>query len=167
MDFLLDRNATGRTLSCLTVFDEATHEAIAVPVAHAMGCKHLTRVLDEIRLLRGKPHVTRTDNGPEFTGKAMMIWAHRQRIEMQLIELGMPNKNSYVESFNGRLRDECLDERWFTSLDHARRVIETWRREYKEERPKRSLGGLMPTQHAQRLAQRVVAMPENSKPLCY
>jgi putative transposase len=91
MNFLLDRNATGRTMSCLTVFDEATHEAIAVPVEHASGCDHLTRVLDEIRSLRGKPQVIRTDNGSELTGKAMMVWAHRQRIELRLIELGKPN----------------------------------------------------------------------------
>jgi transposase InsO family protein len=80
--------------------------------------------------LRGKPQVIRTDNGPEFTGKAMMVWAYRHGIELRLIEPGKPNQNAFVESFNGRLRDECLNEHWFTSLDHAKRVIETWRREY-------------------------------------
>ena len=167
MDFVFDRVATGRSLKCLTVVDDATHEAIAVPVEHAIGGEHLTRVLDGICSLRGKPQVIRTDNGPEFTGKAMMVWAHRQGIELRLIEPGKPNQNAYVESFNGRLRDECLNEHWFTSLDHAKRVIETWRREYNEERPKRSLGGLTPAQHAKQLAQRAVTMPENSKPLCY
>jgi transposase InsO family protein len=78
-----------------------------------------------------------------------------------------PDQSAYVESFNGRLRDECLNEHWFTSLDHAKRVIETWRREYNEERPKRSLGGLTPTQYAKRLAIKAVTMPEGSKAPCY
>ena len=86
----------------------------------------------------------RTDNGPEFTGKAMLNWAHRNGVALRLIEPGKPNQNAYVESFNGRLRDECLNEHWFTSLAHARAVIEAWRREYNEERPKKSLGGLTP-----------------------
>ena len=129
--------------------------------------EHLTRVLDAVCSLRGKPQVIRTDNGPEFTGKAMMMWAHRQGVELRLIEPGKPNQNAYVESFNGRLRDECLNEHWFTSLDHAKRVIETWRREYNEERPKRSLGGLTPAQYAKQLAIKAVTMPEDSKAPCY
>jgi putative transposase len=124
-------------------------------------------VPDPVGQFGGVPQVIRTDNGPEFTGKAMMVWAHRQGIELRLIEPGKPNQNAYVKSFNGRLRDECLNERWFTSLDYAKRVIETWRREYNEGRPKRSLGGLTPAQHAKQLAQRAVRVPENSKPLCY
>ena len=167
MDFVFDRVATGRTLKCLTVVDDATHEVIAVPVEHSMGGEHLTRVLDAVCSLRGKPQVIRTDNGPEFTGKAMMMWAHRQGVELRLIEPGKPNQNAYVENFNGRLRDECLNEHWFTSLDHAKRVIETWRRECNEERPKRSLGGLTPAQYAKQLAIKAVTMPEDSKAPCY
>jgi transposase InsO family protein len=102
---------------------------------------HLTRILDGICSQRGKPRVIRTDNGPEFVGKEMLTWAHRHGIDLRLIEPGKPNQNAYVESFNGRLRDECLNEHWFTSLAHARAVIETWRREYNDEGPKRSLGG--------------------------
>lgn len=94
-----------------------------------MGGEHLTRVLDAICSLRGKPQVIRIGDGP-VTGKEMMMWVHRQRIELRLIEPGKPNQNAYVESFNGRLRDECLNEHWLTSLDHAMRVIETWTREY-------------------------------------
>ena len=167
MDFVFDRVASGRSLKCLTVVDGATHEVIAVPVEHSMGGERLTRVLDAACSLRGNPQVIRTDNGPEVTGKAMMMWAHRQGIELRLIEPGKPNQNAYVESFNGRLRDECLNEHWFTSLDHAKRVIETWRREYNEERPKRSLGGLTPAQYAKQLAIKAVTMPEDSKAPCY
>jgi putative transposase len=83
-----------------------------------------------------------------------------QRRDSRLIEPGKPNQNAYVESFNGRLRDECLNEHWFTSLGHARAVIEAWRREYNEERPKRSLGGLTPAEYALRLTdQKVITMP--------
>lgn len=101
----------------------------------------------------------RSDNGPEFCGKAMLTWAHRNGIALRLIEPGKPNQNAYVESFNGRLRDECLNEHWFTSLAHARAVIETWRREYNEQRPKRSLGGLTPAAYAKQLARMAVTMP--------
>lgn len=140
MDFVFDRIASGRTIKCLTVVDDATHEAVAVIPEHTIGGDHLTRLLDGICSQRGKPRTIRTDNGPEFVGKAMLTWAHRHGIDLRLIEPGKPNQNAYVESFNGRLRDECLNEHWFTSLAHARTVIETWRREYNDERPKRSLG---------------------------
>lgn len=112
----------------------------------------LTRVLDRLALSRGLPNVIRTDNGKEFCGKAMVVWAHERGVQLRLIEPGKPNQNAYVESFNGRLRDECLNEHWFTHLLHARAVIETWRREYNEERPKAALGGMTPAAYAQHLA---------------
>jgi len=86
---------------------------------------------------------------------------------LRLIAPGKPNQNAYIESFDGRLRDECLNEHWFTSLAHARTIIEAWRREYNDERPKKSLGGQTPSQYAKQLASKVVTMPENSKALCY
>jgi putative transposase len=159
VDFVFDRVASGRTLKCLVIVDDATHEAIAVIVEHCIGGQHLTRVLDGICSQRGRPKVIRSDNGPEFCGKAMLTWAHRNAVTLRLIEPGKPNQNAYVESFNGRLRDECLNEHWFTSLIHARSVIETWRREYNEERPKRVLDGLTPAEYALRLRdQKVVTM---------
>ena len=97
---------------------------------------------------RGLPQVLRTDNGPEFCGRAMLTWAHERGLTLRLIEPGKPNQNAYIESFNGRFRDECLNEHWFTSLAHAQAVIETWRREYNEERPKKGLGGLTPAAYA-------------------
>jgi putative transposase len=159
-DFVFDRIASGRMLKCLVIVDDATHEAIALIVEHCMGGNHLTRILDGICSQRGRPAVIRSDNGAEFCSKAMLTWAHRNGVALRLIEPGKPNQNAYVESFNGRLRDECLNEHWFTSLAHARSVIEAWRREYNEERPKRVLGGLTPAEHARRLAdQKVVTMP--------
>jgi transposase InsO family protein len=160
MDFVFDRVAGGRTIKCLVIEDDATHECLATVAEHSIGGTHLTRILDQVCSERGRPTVIRTDNGPEFTGSALLTWAHRNNVTLRLIEPGKPNQNAYVESLNGRLRDECLNEHWFTSLAHARVVIENWRREYNEERPKKKLGGLTPAQYAKQLAKRVVTMPD-------
>ena len=152
MDFVLDRTAEGRVVKCLTIVDDATHEAVAIEVERAISGIGVTRVLDRLALSRGLPQVIRTDNGKEFCGKAMVTWAYERGVQLRLIQPGKPNQNAYVESFNGRLRDECLNEHWFTHLLHARTAIETWRREYNEERPKKALGGLTPTAYAKQLA---------------
>jgi len=167
MDFMFDREASGRSIKCLVIVDDATHESVAIVADHAIGGDHLTRILDGICAQRGTPAVIRTDNGPEFTGKAILNWAHRRGIALRLIEPGKPNQNAYVESFNGRFRDECLNEHWFMSLAHARALIEAWRKEYNDERPKRSLGGLTPSQYAKQLATRPLTMPADSRPTCY
>ncbi len=153
MDFVFDRTGEGRVLKCLTIVDDATHEAVAIEVERAISGLMLTRVLDRLALSRGLPKVIRTDNGKEFCGKAMVEWAHARGVDLRLIEPGKPNQNAYVESFNGRLRDECLNEHWFTSLLQARTVIEIWRREYNEERPKKALGGMTPSDYAKHLAE--------------
>ena len=93
-----------------------------------------------------------TDNGKEFCARAMLTWAHQRGVKLRLIEPGKPNQNAYIESFNGRLRDECLNEHWFVNLAYAQTLIEAWRREYNEERPKKVLGGLPPAAYAQQLA---------------
>ena len=160
MDFVFDRVAGGRVIKCLTVVDDATNESVVIEAEHAIGGQHLTRILDRVCSGRGVPKVIRTDNGPEFIGAAMLSWAYRRGIELKLIEPGKPNQNAYIESFNGRLRDECLNEHWFTSLAHAKAVIEAWRREYNEHRPKKNLGGLTPAQYAKQLTQRGVTMPD-------
>jgi transposase InsO family protein len=107
--------------------------------------------MDRLAVTRGLPKVIRSDNGKEFCGKAMVAWAHARDVQLRLIEPGKPNQNAYIESFNGRLRDECLNEHWFPSLLHARTEIENWRREYNEERPKKALGGLTPAAYAKQL----------------
>lgn len=158
MDFVFDRVAAGRTIKSLVIVDDATHESVALAVEHSIGGTHLTRILDEVCARRGKPAVIRTVNGPEFVGKAMLNWSFRMGVQLKLIEPGKPNQNAYVESFNGRLRDECLNEHWFTSLAHAKAVIEDWRREYNEQRPKKSLGGLTPASYAKQMAQKALTM---------
>jgi len=114
-------------------------------------CEYVTRVLERLAFTRGLPKVIRTDNGKEFCGKAMVAWAHERGVQLRLIEPGKPNQNAYIESFNGRLRDECLNEHWFPNLLHARNEIERWRREYNEERPKKALDGLTPAAYAKQL----------------
>ncbi len=115
---------------------------------------HLVRILNRICHGRGYPRIIRTDNGKEFTGKAMLNWAHDHGVTLRLIEPGKPNQNAYIESFNGRLRDECLNEHWFRNIHHARELIEAWRNEYNRERPKKVLGGLTPSQYAKQLAEK-------------
>jgi putative transposase len=152
MDFVFDRTAEGRVIKCLTIVDDATHESVAIEVERSISGHGVIRVLDRLALSRGLPKVIRTDNGKEFCGKTMVIWAHARGVQLRLIEPGKPNQNAYIESFNGRLRDECLNEHWFPSLLHARTEIEIWRREYNEERPKKALGGMTPSAYAQQLA---------------
>lgn len=153
-DFVFDRTADGRVLKCLTIVDDATTEAVAIVPARALGGLPVTRVLDRLALSRGLPRVLRTDNALEFCGRAMLTWAHERRVTLRLIAPGKPNQNAYIESFNGRFRDECLNEHWFTSVAHAQAVIEAWRQEYNEERPKKGLGGLTPAVYARRLMTR-------------
>ena len=128
---------------------------------------HLVRILEQLAHTRGLPKAIRTDNGKEFCSRAMLNWAHTRGVQLFLIEPGKPNQNAYIESFNGRFRDECLNEHWFTSLQHARVVVETWRREYNEERPKRSLGGMTPAAYAKTLIQKRVKLTPDSKAQCY
>ena len=156
MDFVFDRSADSRVVKCLTVVDDATHESVAIVVERAIGGQLLTRIMERLCRERGYPQVIRTDNGKEFCGKAMLQWCHDNDVNLRLIEPGKPNQNAYIESFNGRFRDECLNENWFLNLHHARVLIEAWRREYNEERPKRALGGLTPAAYAGKLANTTV-----------
>lgn len=167
MDFVFDRTAEGRVIKSLTVVDDATHEAVAIVPERAIGGLSLTRILDRLAMSRGLPKAIRTDNGKEFCGRAMLTWAHQRGVQLFLIEPGKPNQNAYIESFNGRFRDECLNEHWFTSLPHAKVVIESWRREYNEERPKKGLGGLTPSAYAEQLASKAVTLIQDSKASCY
>lgn len=167
MDFVFDRTAEGRSIKSLTVVDDATHEAVAIVPERALGGHQLVRILEQLASTRGLPKAIRTDNGKEFCSRAMLTWTHARGVQLFLIEPGKPNQNAYIESFNGRLRDECLNEHWFTSLQQARVIVEAWRREYNEERPKKSLGGLTPSAYAQTLIQKSVKLTSDSKAWCY
>lgn len=158
MDFIFDRISNGRQLKILGIVDDATTECVAVHAEHALGGDHLVRILDRICQHRDYPDIIRTYNGKEFTGRAMLEWAHTHNVKLRLIEPGKPNQNAYIESFNSCFRNECLNEHWFFNLRHARRLIEAWQKEYNEERPKKGLGGLTPVQHARRLARKSITV---------
>jgi putative transposase len=148
MDFVADALASGRRLKCLTIADDFTHECIDIAVDHGMGGVYVTRILDQAACFRGYPKAIRTDNGPEFTSRAFIAWTQYHGIEHILIEPGRPMQNGYIESFNGKFRDECLNEHWFTSLAQARETITLWRRDYNEVRPHSSCGRIPPAQYA-------------------
>jgi putative transposase len=107
-------------------------------------------VLERLAEFRGLPQSVTVDNGPEFISKALDEWAYRQQLQLRFIAPGKPTQNAYVESFNGKFRDECLNEHWFLSMRHAREVIATWRQEYNEERPHSSLDDQTPKEFAER-----------------
>jgi putative transposase len=140
MDFVSDSLASGRRLKCLTVADDFSHEAVEIAVDYGIGGQYGTRLLDQAALIRGYPAAVRTDNGPEFTSRAFIAWTIEHRVRHLLIEPGKPMQNGYIESFNGRFRDECLNEHWFQTLGQAREEIARWRRDYNEVRPHSSIG---------------------------
>lgn len=148
MDFVSDSLAGGRRLKFLTVADDFSHECIDLTVDYGISGEYVTRLLDRAAVFRGYPQAVRTDNGPEFTSRAFMAWAQVHGIRHILIEPGKPMQNGYIESFNGKFRDECLNEHWFQSLPQARQVISDWRRDYNEVRPHGSIGRIPPAQFA-------------------
>ncbi len=135
LDFVHDAAESGRAFRVLSVLDVYTRECLALEVDTSFGSRRVTRVLEEILLQRGKPAAIRCDNGPEFTSRHFLAWCMERGIDLIHIEPGKPVQNAHVESFHGRLREECLNASWFANLFEARRKIEAWRREYNEERP--------------------------------
>jgi putative transposase len=162
MDFVSDSLAHGRRIKCLTIADDFSHECVEIGVDYGIGGVYVTRLLDRAALFRGYPNMIRTDNGPEFTSRAFMAWAQTHGITHHLIQPGKPTQNAYIESFNGKFRDECLNEHWFETLQQARTTISDWRKDYNEVRPHGSCGRVPPAQFAARARQQAV---EPSTPL--
>ncbi len=148
LDFVHDSAESGRKFRALSVLDVYTREALALEVDTSIGSRRVTRVLEPILAERGKPAVIRCDNGPEFTSRHFLAWCLEREIELVHIEPGKPVQNAHVESFHGRLREECLNASWFGNLFDARRKIGAWREEYNEERPHSSLGYRTPAEFA-------------------
>ncbi len=148
MDFVFDALANGKPLKCLTVVDDCTREAVEIAVARRINGQGVADILESVCRFRGYPTMIRTDQGPEFTGRALDQWAAANGVKLLLIQPGKPTQNAYIESFNGKFRDKCLNENWFTSLEHAKTTIATWRRDYNEVRPHSSLGKSTPARFA-------------------
>jgi putative transposase len=148
IDFVSDCVSTGKVIRMLTMVDDCTRECPAIEVDTSLGGWRVRRVLDRVVAERGLPEAIVLDNGPEFRGRALAAWSEERGVRLEFIQPGKPVQNAYVESFNGRLRDECLNANWFTSLGDARRKIEAWRRDYNQERPHSSLDYMPPEEFA-------------------
>src|ERR1700676_1444400 len=152
LDFVHDAAESGRKFRVLSVIDVYTRECLALEVGPSFASRRVTRELDRIVAERGVPEALRCDNGPEFTSRHFLAWGIERKIELVHIEPGRPVQNAYVESFHGKLRDECLNASWFGNLFEARVKIGAWRAEYNEERPHSSLGYRTPAAFAASLA---------------
>ncbi len=148
MDFVHDQLASGRRLRCFTVIDDFTRESVVIEVEHSITGERVAEVLDRVGRERDLPRSIVCDNGPEFTSRALDQWAYERGIELSFIRPGKPVENAFIESFNGTLREECLNEHWFMSLREAKREIEAWRVDYNEVRPHSSLVNLTPAEFA-------------------
>jgi putative transposase len=144
LDFVADSLSWGRRFRILCIVDDFTREALALVVDTSIGGHRMARELDILIARRGRPHTIVSDNGTEMTSRAMLEWTNRTGVDWHYIAPGKPQQNGFVESFNGKLRDECLNEEVFSTLAEARAVIERWRIDYNHVRPHSAHGGLTP-----------------------
>ena len=148
MDFVSDSLSNGRRLKYLTVADDFSHECVDIAVDFGISGEYVTRLLDRAAVFRGYPDMVRTDNGPEFTSRVFMAWAQTHGIRHILIQPGRPMQNGYIESFNGKFRDEHLNESWFETLQQARNAASIWKQDYNQVRPHSSVGRIPPAEFA-------------------
>lgn len=144
LDFVHDSLSDGRSFRTLNMIDAFTRECLAMETDTSLGSERVVRVLNQQMEVRGAPQRLRIDNGPEFRAKPLDIWAKKHGVTLFFIEPGKPTQNGQIESFNGRFRQECLNQEWFTSLKEARQIIEEWRIRYNTKRPHSCLGYLPP-----------------------
>jgi putative transposase len=148
-DFVFDACANGQQIKCLTIVDEFTHEALAIDVAGSIRSARVIDVLARLITIHGPPAFLRSDNGPEFVSHAVLDWLDQTNIGTAHIDPGSPWQNGTNESFNGKLRDECLNLEWFRSRREAAVIIEAWRQHYNAVRPHSSLAYLTPLEFKQ------------------
>ncbi len=144
MDFLSDSLADGRRFRVLTIVDTVSRVSPAIEVGVSLTGERVVAVLERLKGTMGRPERIAIDNGPEFISKALDAWAYRNGVQLEFSRPGKPTDNAFVESFNGRFRDECLNQHWFASLEEVRKTVEGWRIEYNTERPHRALGQQTP-----------------------
>lgn len=149
MDFMADSLMNGRKVRLLNVVDDFTRECLATEVDTSLPGARVARVLDQVAFERGAfPEAITVDNGPEFAGRVLDAWAYEHHVKLDFIDPGKPVQNAYIESFNGRVRDECLNEHWFIGLGEARKIVNAWRLDYNGVRPHSALGHLTPNEFA-------------------
>jgi putative transposase len=144
LDFLTDGLADGRRFRVLTRVDTASRVSPAIEVGVSLTGERVVAVLERLKGTIGRPERIAIDNGPEFISKALDAWAYQNGVQLEFSRPGKPTDNAFVESFNGRVRDECLNQHWFASLEEVRTIVEGWRIEYNTERPHRALGQQTP-----------------------
>jgi transposase InsO family protein len=147
-DFVSDRTEGGGRLRMLTVVDEFTRECLTVEVRRSYTGQDVVRTLSELFAIRGRPRYIRSDNGPEFASKAVRKWLKKRQVKTLFIEPGSPWENGYIESFNGKLKDECLNGELFLNLTEARYVVDRWRMDYNHHRPHSRLDWMTPAAYA-------------------
>ena len=148
MDFMSDELYDGRRIRLLTLVDNFTRESLAIEVSDHLGGHRVAEVLMRLGEERNLPKTIRVDNGPEFISKVLDQWAYLNGVALDFSRPGKPTDNAFIEAFNGRLRQECLKESWFLSLEDAREKVEVWRQEYNSQRPHGALGNLTPVEFA-------------------
>jgi len=153
MDFVADRLADGRSFRMLTLVDNFSRVIPAIEVDFSLTGKRVVEVLERLKLISGLPKVIKVDNGSEFISKAMDEWAHRNGVKLDFSRPCKPTDNAFIESFNGRLRQECLNQNWFTTLDDAQETVEAWREDYNQFRPHSSLDDRTPSEFVGRWQQ--------------
>jgi putative transposase len=152
LDFVSDQLANGRRFRVLNIVDDYSRECVGQLVDTSISGTAVVRFLDDLAMSRELPKILVSDNGSEFTSKAMFLWAQRTGVTLHFIQPGKPTQNAFIESFNGKFRDTCLNQHWFTDLNDARQVIEAWRQHYNRVRPHSSLGYLPPAVFAKQAA---------------
>ncbi len=152
MDFMQDVLADGRRFRTLNILDIMTRECLAIEVDTSLPGLRVVRVLDQLVAHYGAPKQITVDNGPEFAGQVLDAWAYAQHVTLDFIEPGKPTQNAYLESFNGKFRDECLNTHWFVSLAQARQIIGVWKEDYNTQRPHSALNQLSPAIYAQTIS---------------
>jgi len=155
MDFISDRTRTSSAFRVLVIMDVVTKECLALEADNSLSGRRVGQVLNRIAMFRGYPDEVLTDNGPEFTSNAMNEWSYDHNVKQIFIDPGRPMQNGAVESLNGKLRTECLNQHWFKHLSEAQNIIESWRHEYNESRPHMSLGYMTPNEYARELKKTV------------
>lgn len=150
MDFVSDQFQNGHRFRALTVVDVFTRENLAIQAGRGLGAQDVVTVLRTIAAKRGAPSRIYCDNGSEFAGRMVDLWAYANQVTLEFSRPGKPTDNAYIESFNGSLRDECLNAHWFENLTDAQAKLDAWRREYNESRPHKALNGLTPLEYKAR-----------------